>query len=167
MTDGSVARLARRIMNIDWTEKPGNRLSQVNLMREYLRRSARWSEEIGSLWPFDDFARRVDPDVRADQKIVEEMEESLPTLVFPMVVRTCSWSLHFEALRDAEIQIPDLPDPFEPLLLMYERGNSFSMEGTGYVEVGTTAIPKWSKDEYLSSEPFAPMDREQLDDMDN
>src|SRR5690606_35297690 len=70
-------------MNIDWTEKPGNRLSQVNLMREYLRRSARWSEEIGSLWPFDDFARRVDPDVRADQKIVEEMEESLPTLVFP------------------------------------------------------------------------------------
>ncbi|MEY9214289.1 hypothetical protein NI17_020545 [Thermobifida halotolerans] len=167
MTGGLVERLAERIRNIDWTERPGYRPSQVNLMREYLRRSARWSEETGSLWPFDDFARRIDFDVRADQKIVEEMQESLPTLVFPMVVRTCSWALHFEALRDAEIQIPDLPDPFEPLLLMYERGNSFSMEGTGYVEVGTTAIPKWSKDEYLSSEPFTHMDREQLDAVDN
>lgn len=135
-------------------------------MSEYLRRSALWSDEIGTVWPFDDFARRIDPTVRADPRLVRTIEDRFPPLIFHMVIRTCTWALHFEALRESEGPLPNLPSPFDPLILMYERGNSFSAEGAGYIEVGVIGIPKWNKERYLTPKPLSPMDPKKLDAMD-
>lgn len=159
--------LAHRLLAVNWSERFAQRRSQVALMREYLRRSALWSRELNSKgWPFFDIAADIDPKVRAEPSIVSGLKEGLPGGLYPMVVRTCVWSLHFAALRDAGIPIPDLPDPFEPLILMYERGNGFKLEGTGFIEVDFIGVRKGTREDHLVSEQRAPMNRAALDALD-
>ncbi|RCV57266.1 hypothetical protein DEF23_09300 [Marinitenerispora sediminis] len=74
--------------------------------------------------------------------------------------------MHFEALRDAGERLPNLSHPFEPLLLMYERGNAFRLDGTGFIEVGFLGIRRGKRDDHLTDKPLAPMNMEELDRID-
>ncbi|WP_220270057.1 hypothetical protein, partial [Marinitenerispora sediminis] len=123
----SQQELADRILAFDLSTGGRQRKSPVVLMREYLRRRAWWAREVeGAGWPFGDLAAAIDPAVRADPELVHRVRESFPYWVFGMVLDTCEWALHFRALQESGASLPDLPDPFEPLLLMYERGDGFA-----------------------------------------
>lgn len=162
-----VEAVVDRLLAIDWAERYDQRRSQVALMREYLRRSAIWSTHLDAAgWPFFDIAAAVDPTVRADRAAVDRLEAGLPGWIYLTVRHTCVWALHFAALRRAGTRLPDLPDPYEPLLLMYERGSGFTLDGTGFIEVDFLSFPRGRRGEYLTSEPHVSTDPAELDAMD-
>lgn len=75
------------------------------------------------------------------------------------MTRTCIRALHFAALLDAGIDLPQaLPLPFEPLLVMFERGD-FRVEGSGLIDVDTLGIRVGTVDENLLPEPIRPTRR--------
>lgn len=164
-----VAGLADRILAIRWTEDPGKTRSRGYLMKEYLRRAAWWAEATKSLqWPFFDIAAAVNPSVRADSAVGERVADQVKKcLQGVLVTRTCVNSLHFAALLDAEIALPSsLPLPFEPLLVMFERGGGFHVEGSGLIDVDTLGIRAGTLDENLISEPIVQLDGVALDTLD-
>jgi hypothetical protein len=130
-----VSRLAGRLEGVDWGGDWERARSRVRLMQEFLRRSALWAGELGGEgWPFFDVAALVDPAVRADPQTVGQVVAGASALQ-PVVGDTCAWALHFAALRDAEVRLPELPDPFEPLVVMYERGGGFSRHAGLFIQV--------------------------------
>ncbi|MBC3843629.1 hypothetical protein GXW82_35700 [Streptacidiphilus sp. 4-A2] len=110
-------------------------------MREFLRRSSLWARELGAdSWPFFDVAALIDPAVRAPEQAVTEVVAAIPEQQ-PVIARTCQWALHFAALADAGVALPDLPHPYAPLLHMYELGGGFLLDGTGFIEIDSGSIP--------------------------
>ncbi|MFC7329866.1 hypothetical protein [Marinactinospora rubrisoli] len=159
--------LADRILAFDLSKGGRKRKSPVVLVREYLRRRAWWAREVeGAGWPFGDLAAAIDPTVRADPELVHRVRTSFPYPVFPMVRDTWEWALHFRALQEAGAELPDLPDPFEPLLLMYERGDGFSMSQPSFIDVAGTGVRRGRLTDHLDPEPRAPMDPAELDALD-
>ncbi|MFC3996257.1 hypothetical protein ACFOVU_10050 [Nocardiopsis sediminis] len=164
---GTTKELADRILAFDLSTGGRRRKSPVVLMREYLRRRAWWAREVdGAGWPFGDLAAAIDPAVRADADLVHRVRESFPYSVFPMVLDTCEWALHFRALQESGAELPELPDPFEPLLLMYERGDGFGMSQPSLIEVAGTGVRRGKLADHLDPEPRAPMDPAELDALD-
>ncbi len=150
MSASFVSQLAGRLASVDWEGDWERSRSRVKLMREFLRRSAFWAGELGSAdWPFFDVAALVDPSVRADPQTVEHVVAGASAHQ-PVVADTCAWALHFAALRDADVRLPELPDPFEPLVDMYERGGAFLLDGTGTVQVDAAAIPLATREQWLA-----------------
>ncbi|WP_152471803.1 hypothetical protein [Nocardiopsis gilva] len=162
-------QLAERILSVNWQSDFEKTKSRVALMREYLRRSALWAHHLDSSgrWPFFDVAIIIDPEVRADEEIVERVKDHIEgQSQLPVVTDTCIWSLHFAALRSAAVPLPALPDLYEPLILMYERGGGFGIDGTGSIEVDMVALPRRGMQKFLSAEPLASLNPEELDTLD-
>jgi hypothetical protein len=139
-------------------------------MKEYLRRAAWWTRATGqSRWlPFSDIAAAVDPDIRADQAVVDRVVADLKQKRQGIVVvEVCVNALHFAALLDAGVPLPDATDqPFEPLLLLLERGDGFFIEGGGLVDVDSLGIRIGGLEENLRSEPWVSLDSAALDAVD-
>ncbi len=161
--------MAERLLAIDWTGGFDRTYSRVLLLKEYLRRSAWWAEALDctARWPFFDVAGHIDPSVRADPVLVERVEEQLRGQTgWPPVKETCIWALHWAALRWVPgLPVPDLPDPFEPLLRMYERGGGFTTEHD-FIQVDVVGVPVRAWHERRTTEQIAPLDDEQLDALD-
>jgi hypothetical protein len=167
---GNVDDLARRITTIHWDSSFDRETSRGYLMKEYLRRAAWWSKATSQArWiPFFDIAAAVDPRVRADPAVVD--------LVCAYVSRSrqggrteevCVNALHFAALLDAKVPLPDAPDqPYEPLLLLLERGGGFYTEGGGLIDVDTLGIPIGKLEDNLRDEPWVQLDKAALDAVD-
>ena len=132
----------RRLMGLSWEGAPDPRM-MVRLMREHLRLLARWASALGceDAWPFFDIAAKVQPEVRASTAEVTTLEQHLRSLHLPnRVVNACMWALHWDQVK----ALPEaarfaLPDPFEPLLAMFEQGGRFTTEH-GYVDVEGAAF---------------------------
>lgn len=166
---GSVDSFAERIRSIDWDADAWRTRSRVALMREYLRRSAMWAQELDAdEWPFFDVAALAAPGVRADQGLVDSVAGD-PNVFEngPLVRDTCLWALHMEAAKNSGTALPDLPDMFEPLILMYERGGGFSLSSTGTIDVDGVGIPRQIMPRHLEDEQKAPMGWEELDSLDS
>ena len=149
MIDNATAT-AQRIMAIDWTGSFERTASRVALLREYLRRAAWWAEALdASPWPFFDIASAAEPAIRADPRLIRQLEDQLTSklqLQRSPVARACESAVHFAALLDSRTPLPRLPatamQPFEPLLVMFERGGGFWVDGTGFIEVDSVGVPK-------------------------
>ena len=113
------------------------------LMREYLRRAARWARALGceDAWPFFDVAAKVQPEVRASVTEIATLEQHLRSLHLPnRVVNTCVWALHWDQIKALPaVTSFALPDPFEPLLTMFGLGGRFTTEH-GWVDLGGAAF---------------------------
>ncbi|MFH9658963.1 hypothetical protein ACH4NF_14665 [Streptomyces sp. NPDC017248] len=165
MSTSFVSKLAGRLTSVDWVGDWERSRSRVRLMHEFLRRSALWAHALGSDdWPFFDVAALVEPSVRADELTVEQVVAGASALQ-PVVGDTCAWALHLAALRDADVRLPELPDPFEPLVRMYERGGAFLLDGTGFVQVDAAAVPLMTCDQRFA-QPELPMTDADLDALD-
>ena len=149
MIDNATAT-AQRIMAIDWTGSFERTASRVALLREYLRRAAWWAKDLEpGQWPFFDIAGTIEPTIRADPRLIRRVEDHLASKLkrkTSLVTRTCESAMHFATLLDSRTQLPQLPAtvmrPFEPLLLMFERGGGFRIEGSGLIEVDIAGVPK-------------------------
>ena len=132
----------QRLMGLSWEGDPEPRAT-VRLMREHLHLMARWASALGceDAWPFFDVAAKVQPEVRATTAEVTTLEQHLRSLHLPnRVVNACIWALHWDQVKALPaVACFALPDPFEPLLAMFEQGGRFTTEH-GYVDVEGAAF---------------------------
>jgi hypothetical protein len=164
--------MVARLTAIDWTDYATgdkNAASRTLLMREYLRRAALWVEYLGGSerWPFLDIAERVTPAIRADPELLEHLdkftEENVPEYI---ARRMCRAAVQWAQLRESSgLQLPDLPDPYEPLVVLYERGGVFFVEnGVADFELRRVPLRTWQAN--LASEPIVEIDPAVLDAVD-
>jgi hypothetical protein len=163
----------QRLMSIRQSvdEQAAHRNSRVALMREYLQRSAWWAQALNATdeWPFFDVAARIDPAVRANYHLVVRLEEFIAAEHedSPSVATTYLAALHWSALVTTPgTQVPRMPDPFEPLLLMYERGGTFSTEH-GFIDVGFGSILRRAWRDHLTTGQTVPLSADALDRLDS
>jgi hypothetical protein len=164
-----VAGLAERIKAIDWAGSFDRTRSRGYLMKEYLRRAAWWAKATESQeWPFFDIAAAVDPAVRADPAAVRDVEAHVKEKLQGVhATRACVRALHFAALLDAGADVPEAPaQPFEPLLVMFERGGGFRVGGGGLIEVDTLGLRAGTVEQNLLAEPVVELDQAALDALD-
>ncbi|KFA92155.1 hypothetical protein [Archangium violaceum] len=167
-----VSAVAKRIKAINWSGSFDRTPSCVALLREYLRRASWWAEAVkSSEWPFFDIAAAVNPAVRADPGQIQAIEDHLSQkLQGVLVVRTCVRALHFAALEDAGAKLPRVPAsvvrPFEPLLMMFERGGGFRLGGSGLIEVDTAGVPKGTASSHHTDKTVVALEPAALDALD-
>jgi hypothetical protein len=172
MSDTDVtAQVVDRLIAANWGKglDLGHTNSRVDLMREYLRRSACWAHELDctEMWPYFDIAAQLDPAVRADPALVSRLEDYFADHpVGPTVVDTAIWALHWTTLKSAKGRdLPDLDDPFEPLITMYERGGGF-VTHHGEIQVDIASFRRGKLGEHLSAAPVVSLDTAVLDQRD-
>lgn len=169
-----VMKELERLLAIRWAFNDTRLNSHVALVREYLRRAALWAKVLEGVdrWPFFDVAACISPEVRADPHSVGILQSALPGKSFTFTInKTCLWDLHWHNLKSL---LPDrvgnynLPDPYEPLVHLYERGGTFHTEH-GFIDVFTVGIPyKYrSCQAYQAATPLAASDDDALDRLDH
>ncbi|MEU2675208.1 hypothetical protein ABZ622_41820 [Streptomyces sp. NPDC007164] len=149
-----------RLRSVDWYGDrdlaDSHSRSRALLMREYLRRAALWAQAYGAReeWPFFDVTEFVDPAFRLDPEVESELEDYLAHNVgTPSTARTCRGAVRWAALRAwSKAALPELPDPYEPLLLMYGRGGGYSIEE--FIDLYGVMIPYGNFESNLNAEPF-------------
>ncbi|MCX4845080.1 hypothetical protein [Streptomyces sp. NBC_00893] len=155
----------------DWDTAYSHSRSRALLMREYLRRAALWAQAYGAEeeWPFFDVTEFVDPAFRPAPEVESELEDYVAHNVgTPSTARACRGAVRWAALRaEGKVALPELPDPYEPLLLMFERGGGYSIEE--FIDLYGVMIPYGNFDSNLNAEPFptpAPSTLDALDALD-
>jgi hypothetical protein len=167
----SAAATLARLSAVDWRGAAfDRRRSRVALMREYLRRAALWARELDSeaAWPFFDIAALIAPDLEPPQELAEELEALIYERVgWPTVQTCCRAAMRWAGLLDSGYRIPaGLPDPYAPLLLMFDRGGGFYTEHV-FIELDGASIMQKPMENYLSKEPvLASLDPDYLDALD-
>jgi hypothetical protein len=146
-----------RCWNIEWQEDTKRLGSQVALMEEYLRRSAIAAEVLRTTlnWPWYDyggrFARLVNRKTPLPCYVFLEAEpyyegpgaDPLEDKVIALNQhmnegggrqgwygrKTCWWYIRWASIKSLpDVVSLELPDPYEPLLVFYERGGQFHPE---------------------------------------
>jgi hypothetical protein len=160
-----------RIQAITWEPNYSRVGSHVLLLREYLRRAALWTKALDCTheWPFFNVAAYVNPSLRADPIKVGMLKKHFdhaPFYVSGVIERTCGWFVQWAVVKDRpEATSFGLPDPFEPLILMYERGGIFTTENSFFDFVGF-ALPKGRWGDHYGLSPIIELNREVLDQID-
>lgn len=152
----SQATLAR-LLAVNWKDDRAfdHRSARMRLMREFLRRSAWWAQHYAApdAWPFYDIADCVAPGVTVSEDLSVRLEELVRTQIgWPAAAVCCRAALHWSAVLDAGARPDGGEDPYEPLLLFFERGGLFTTE-SGFIEVygGSVRLRPWP--EYLDKKP--------------
>ncbi|MEU1596296.1 hypothetical protein ABZ468_26405 [Streptomyces sp. NPDC005708] len=152
----------------DWDVASARTRSRALLMREYLRRAALWAKEYGveEEWLFFDVTEFADPAFRLDREPAGELEEFLEHKVStPSTARTCRGAVRWAAAAAAHgDRLPALPERYEPLLLMYERGGGYSIEE--FIDLYGVMIPYGNFESNLGVEPFLSLAPSTLDALD-
>lgn len=154
--------LAARFAAVEWLDDELRAPSRAALMSEYLRRAALWAQALDNrrLWPFFDIAKLIDSSVRADAELVRAVgTDILKRGGNYLDQRSAEYALHFAALPSTG---RDLPDPFEPLLELYERGGQFHQEA-GLIYFSLMGVKVGSMDDHLSPDPVAGVDTAAMD----
>ncbi|MEU8462798.1 hypothetical protein [Streptomyces sp. NPDC029003] len=183
MSDEHAKVVVEKISAIDWRaaeESFEHGTSSARLMREYLRRAAIWVQELqkaqpdplfdvaqSDRWPFFDLARYVDPSVRPDSELAAELDAFLAEHSSSLLTgRICRAALNWASLSpEALAGFGDLPDPFEPLLLVFERSGAFWIEN-GFIDFVASRVRLGSWEDHVAAAPLLSLDRAALDAMD-
>ncbi|MCX5529230.1 hypothetical protein OG785_01400 [Streptomyces sp. NBC_00006] len=169
--DLSAGRVLSRLRAIDWddwTAAFDHTRSRALLMREYLRRSAQWARHYGaeSAWPFFDIVEHVDASVQLAPDVASDLEAFLRGGIGPYSVeRTVTGAVRWAELRrQGRTDLPELPEPYEPLLLMYERGGGFYVDQA--IDLNGVSLPRWGLDTTIAAPPFPTVTTATLDALD-
>ncbi|GAA1364716.1 hypothetical protein [Catellatospora chokoriensis] len=152
--DERTRALADRLARVEWLDDDERAPSRARLMSEYLRRAALWAQRLDAAgrWPFFDIAQLVDPGTRADPELVREVYAQVAARgANHLDRRLCEYALHFAALAEPGSA---LPDPFAPLIELYERGGQFQQEA-GLIYFGPMGVKLGSMADHLAAEPVA------------
>ncbi|MFI5897397.1 hypothetical protein ACIA5D_45630 [Actinoplanes sp. NPDC051513] len=129
--DEAVRAMAERLSAIDWERRGDKTWSKAALLKEYFRRAARWAAafDCDTPVPFYDIAACVDPSIRASEGAVDDVLDKVAA-GGRSIARIAPFLLNWAALRATPgIDLPgELEDPFEPLILLFERGGGFHTE---------------------------------------
>jgi hypothetical protein len=166
-TDATLARL----QSADWKGDSGfdHRRSRVRLLAEYLRRAALWAQalDVTDEWPFFDIAGHVDPSIHVPAHQAKDLEVLIDRGVGWDSVKTASRAaLRWAALLDVGSPLPpSLEDPFEPLLLMFDRGGGWTIEAD-FIDVDGAALRQQTWLDHLTAQPAVTLDQTTLDALD-
>ncbi|NJK69678.1 MAG: hypothetical protein HC849_21680 [Oscillatoriales cyanobacterium RU_3_3] len=158
-----------RLFAINWQADDTRIQSHIALFREYLRRSAIWAKALNcaELWPFFDVAHQVCPDFPIPQDLVDRLAKHLAEFhLSNNIKQTCLWYLFFcEVETSPIVKQYAFPNPYEPLILMYDRGGIFYTEH-GFFCVNIASFPRkdWSHYEHLT--PLLQLESSVLDRLD-
>jgi hypothetical protein len=167
------AETLSQLLAVDWggdfdTELRHAR-SRAKLMKEFLRRSAWWADYLNatSEWPFFDIAGHLAPDIEPPADLSKQLEESIAERTgWPSHRTVARAALRWAALLDAAAPLPPgLEDPFEPLLLMLDRGGAWMTEA-GFIDLGASSILQKAWRDHLTGEPVTTLDPATLDAFD-
>ena len=172
--NSSVEQAIERIKAIDW--KQGNECSRQGshtlLFLEYIRRTALWFralnlERKGLGWPTFDIAAQIDPSLEDDSKD-EELLKVLSVGKF-RAERFCLYYIHWSIIQDRpEVTQFNLPAPYEPVIMMFERGCEFPRKEFNIYDFPSVGIPVNYPENYYDFPPFidlnsAVLDREDIE----
>ncbi|GGN18910.1 hypothetical protein FHR83_004010 [Actinoplanes campanulatus] len=166
----SVRAMADRLGAIDW-ERHGHRCwSKSVLLKEYFRRAAQWAAayRCDSPVPFFDIALCVDSRVRIDQHVLDGVIEKIAAGRGGLNVKQVTpFILRWAALRATPgIDLPThLEDPFEPLILLFERDGGFHTEN-GEVDLEYRSVPMRGWRKRADSPPMPSFAPDALDEID-
>ncbi|EGG48270.1 hypothetical protein SGM_1565 [Streptomyces griseoaurantiacus M045] len=170
-TQMSCRSAVERLRGIDWVDDAAayeHANSRALLMREYLRRTAEWAEALGDRegWPFFDLAERVAPGVALAPEVEAALDEVLVEASPASLRQACRAAVRWAALREAGTELPSGPseDPYEPLLLMCERGGGYFIEQ--FIDLNGVMVPLGTVDSNLSTPPFPTLAPSTLDALD-
>jgi hypothetical protein len=171
VTDAAAAeRMVDRLLAVKWDDDAAyaHRRSRSRLTREFLRRTAQWSQALGvdEGWPFLDLASALDQSVAVDPALEARLEvDPSSGDAFPVRPEMAAAIVRWAALGDVPRQrFPALDDPYEPLLALFERGGGYSL-ANGFIELGYGSFPILSAAERSTLEPM-PIDQASLDALD-
>ncbi|MFD8025699.1 hypothetical protein ACFV6G_35455 [Streptomyces lavendulae] len=175
--------MVRKVSCIDWRaaeEGFGHGASSARLMREHLRRMAVWVRELQKArpapffgvaqrdrWPFFDLAPYVEPSARPDGEAAAVLGAFLAEHASsPLTGRICRAALNWASLSPRSLaRFGGLPDPYEPLLLVFERSGAFWIEN-GFVDFAAHRVRLGSWEDHVAAEPLLSLDGAVLDAMD-
>lgn len=159
-------QLIARLHGVTWEESLDHNGSRIALMQEYLRRAALWAQALDRTahWPFFDIAAAADPDAQLDEAYLDSVLAGLSGRgLRPLDERVIRYMLNFTVLA---ARPQDLPDPFEPLLAVYERGGSFGREA-GSIRIGVgDGVPARAPEKYARRAPADDLGPAALDALD-
>ncbi|MER6022514.1 hypothetical protein [Streptomyces anulatus] len=170
MSNAPARTVLHRLKAIDWADNVAafqHTHSRALLMREYLRRAALWAQAHGAeqSWPFFDIAERVDGNITTPPDVTEDLKRLLMDLASASLRTTCRGAVRWAALREARPDLlENLPDPYEPLLRMYERGGGFYLQE--YLDLNGVMIPLRNVESNASTTPFVTLSPATLDALD-
>jgi hypothetical protein len=166
-----VAATLARLQAVDWNGGSGfeHRRSRVRLMAEYLRRAALWAQALNATgeWPFFDITAHLAPAIQAPEDEAKDLEVLIYNHIgWSTVDRTARAILRWAAVKDAKVPLPEgLDDPYEPLLLMFDRGGAWTTEA-GFIDVDGGAIRQQTWLDHLKAEPRVALDQATLNALD-
>jgi hypothetical protein len=170
-TDRAAAeRMADRLRAVvfDEDEAFARQRSRFRLTREFLRRTALWSQALGveDQWPFGDLAAVLDPGSQVDPALVEKLQlDTSSAESFPVPPAMAVAIVRWAGLGDLPRQrFPELDDPYEPLVALFERGGAYTVGGR-QIELGYGTYPIRTLADRAGLEP-APIDEATLDALD-
>ncbi len=124
------------------TVDPSENETNVELMREFLRREALWAKQIGSdcKLPFADLAGLICPEVSESEFHKDEILQFSSSLAENKCLSNAiKWTLLREKSPNLLASF-HLPAPYDPLLSLLARGGCFSQEHGVFVSVGESGV---------------------------
>ncbi|MFD7154707.1 hypothetical protein ACFV9C_08920 [Kribbella sp. NPDC059898] len=172
MTDRAACeRLLARLKAARWDDDEAEKLhetSRRHLASEFFRRKAVWANSLGvtERWPFANLALLFDPSVETDPVWLEELETAvghkLQLVVRDVVTDMFRWVSLGDRPRE---RFPELDDPYEPMVEVFERGGEF-WQGQSGIELPIAGVTYGSLEFRLAQEPI-PIDAEILATLDD
>lgn len=154
----------------DWGDVFGKVMSRRLLMREYLRRSSLWAQTYSaeSAWPFFDITEYIDAEFKLSPSTEQELEEFLGARMSGDVKVTCRGAVRLAELRlnNPAVGTGDLPDLYEPLIRMYERGGEFMKDNVGALDLTGVSFRPGSLQGNASNTPVVTLHGTVLDALD-
>lgn len=172
MTNKIITTPLERLSRIDWQFDDTRNNSQTLLFLEYLRRMALWAQllDCGNNWPFFDVATHICPELIVSETDISLLVNHLNQFSLKTYVKqTCIWYLHWTICQNSSISnMPKLPEPYEPLIMMYERGERFYTEhGFIYLSQTNLSVSRQHWQGYISQTPKVRLESDFLNEIDS
>lgn len=154
----SVEQALQRLEKIDWSyDGYENVAGNAYLMREYLTRAALWHTQLNikKCDPFFDIAAAINKDTQIPSEYTDRLESASPRM--PMMVRACYGYMRWVTLDNLGLlKKYHLPDPYEPLIKLFERGGDMIMNAGGGVDINGATImySGWPKKSFETMTPI-------------
>lgn len=173
MIDNNLVRNSLdRILAISWQNNNSCNNSQEALFIEFLRRMSHWAKALdcGNSWPFFDVAKKISSPTRLSEDVIDILSSHLSKFHLNIYLKyTCVHYVNWAMLADSPVVNQfGLPCPYEPLILMYERGETFYTEhGFIFLSQTNTSVYRKHWENFATSIPIVELDTKSLDALDS
>ncbi len=161
-----------RITAVTKTRHPGKRWSHVALFKEYARRMALWAEALHlsrSDWLLTSIAQQITPNLVLSANEMAELDTYFAEYgIHPPLARVLESSVAWSHVAKSDIvKGYQLPDPYEPMLIFFERGGDFQWHPNGFWAISEAfGVGNVDIETYAIASPFAELDPDELDEID-